>query len=360
CPPSVPSVPQCPPDPHFPVSPCPPVSPQCPHVSSVVPMSPGCPHVPPGPPCPVSPTPNSPFFPGLGWSFAFTSSLGAVSGWFPRCRALATGLAVSGAAVSGPAVAPLVPLALQAQGWRGALLLLAALALHMVPAGALLRPPRDPPSPVHPPLGLTGLLHHGPFLRYSLAFALLDGGYYVPFVHLAGHALELGLGRAGAALAVGAMAVSDGLGRLMSGWAAGRPSASLPTHLAAWTALTAAVAPLFPVAGGAAALVTLAAIYGFCAGAVATLQFSGVAEVAGAGREGLAIGVMQMVESVGSLAGPPLAGWLRDVTGDFGLSFVMAGAFLMSSCLLILTLPREPRPGPPRDPQPPPFNRGVL
>ncbi|NXP43262.1 MT12B protein, partial [Leiothrix lutea] len=59
-------------------------------------------------------------------------------------------LAVSGAAVSGLALSPLVPLALDAYGWRGALLLLGGVSLHMVAAGALLRPPRagaEPPEP---------------------------------------------------------------------------------------------------------------------------------------------------------------------------------------------------------------------
>lgn len=33
------------------------------------------------------------------------------------------------------------------------------------------------------------------------------------------------------------------------------------------------------------------------------------------------------------------AGWLRDVTGNFTVSFLAAGAFLLAGSLLILTLP---------------------
>ncbi|NXV54925.1 MOT13 protein, partial [Molothrus ater] len=93
-------------------------------------------------------------------------------------------VAVSGAAVSGLALAPLLPPALDSYGWRGALLLLAAVSLHLVAAAALLRPPpRTPPEPPEPSGTLLRLLRHGPFLRYAAAFALLDLGYYVPFVH---------------------------------------------------------------------------------------------------------------------------------------------------------------------------------
>ncbi|NXW52921.1 MOT13 protein, partial [Nyctiprogne leucopyga] len=96
-------------------------------------------------------------------------------------------LVVSGASVSGLALGPLIPFLLDTYGWRGALLLLAAISFNLVAAGALLRPlPVTDVSPGPPPQGPSGLLqllHHGPFLRYSLAFILVDAGYYVPLVH---------------------------------------------------------------------------------------------------------------------------------------------------------------------------------
>ncbi|NWX24978.1 MOT13 protein, partial [Aegotheles bennettii] len=95
-------------------------------------------------------------------------------------------LVVSGASVSGLALGPLVPLLLDTYGWRGALLLLAAISFNLVAAGALLRPLPNPDVTTGLPKdrpGLLQLLHHGPFLRYALAFVLVDAGYYVPFVH---------------------------------------------------------------------------------------------------------------------------------------------------------------------------------
>ncbi|NXU92614.1 MOT12 protein, partial [Xiphorhynchus elegans] len=378
---------------------------------------------------------------GLGWALVFTPSLGAVSRWFPSHRSLATGVAVSGATVSGLALGPLVPLALDAYGWRGALLLLAGVSFNLVAAAALLRPPRGAPtgsavalalspspslspsppspplspssltpllpsssplspspsppslslspsspssplspSPLSPSLSLppsslpsspsplspllpspssplspspssplspsplsplspspsppspspsspplspppppplspsppspspTALLRHGPFLRYAASFALLDAGYYVPFVHGAGRAHELGLGARGAAAVLAAMAALDGAGRVASACLAARPGAALLRHLGAWAALAGVAALLVPLGGGLGGLVALAAAYGACAGAVVPLQFAGVAEVVGTSRAVHGIGLMQMVESVGSLLGAPLAG----------------------------------------------------
>ncbi|NXX21734.1 MOT13 protein, partial [Podargus strigoides] len=279
---------------------------------------------------------------GLGWALVFTPSLGTVGRYFPARRALATGLAVSGASVSGLALGPLVPWLLDTYGWRGALLLLAAITFNLVAASALLRPLPTPAESLGPPRerpGLARLLHHGPFLRYTLAFILVDAGYYVPFVHGAARAHEVGCDEGRAGLVMAAMAAVDGGGRVAAGWLAARPASPLLRHLFAWGVLTGLVLLLLPLGTSFGGLLTLALAYGFCAGAIVPLQFAGVAEVVGAGQLVHAIGLMQMFESFGSLLGAPFAGWLRDMTGNYTISFLTAGAFLLAGSLLILTLP---------------------
>ncbi|NXL40826.1 MOT13 protein, partial [Glaucidium brasilianum] len=279
---------------------------------------------------------------GLGWALVFTPSLGTVGRYFPARRALATGLVVSGASISGLALGPLVPWLLDTYGWRGALLLLAAISFNLVAAGALLRPlpiPDESPGLPRDRPGLARLLRHGPFLRYALAFVLVDAGYYVPFVHGAARAHEVGCDEHHAGLVMAAMAAIDGGGRVAAGWLATRPATHLLRHLFAWATLTGLTSLLLPLGTSFGGLLTLALAYGFCAGAVVPLQFAGVAEVVGAGRLVHAIGLMQMFESFGSLLGAPLAGWLRDVTGNYTISFLAAGAFLLAGSLLILTLP---------------------
>ncbi|XP_068524568.1 monocarboxylate transporter 13-like isoform X2 [Anas acuta] len=248
---------------------------------------------------------------GLGWALVFTPSLATVGRYFPARRALATGLAMSGASVLGLVLAALVPLLLDAYGWRGTLLVMAAVSFNLLVAGALLRPlktPKESPGPARGRWGLWRLLRHGPFLRYSLAFVLVDAGYYVPHVHGPARAHEVGCTEHQAGQAMAAMAVADGGGRVLAGWLAPRLAVPLLHHLLAWGALTGLALLLLPLGTSFGGLLALVLAYGFCAGAVVPLQFTGVAEVMGAGRLLHAIGLMQMLESVGSLLGAPLAG----------------------------------------------------
>ncbi|XP_035428139.2 monocarboxylate transporter 13-like, partial [Cygnus atratus] len=206
---------------------------------------------------------------GLGWALVFTPSLGTVGRYFPARRALATGLAMSGASVSGLALGPLVPLLLDTYGWRGALLLLAAISFNLMVAGALLRPldvPSESPGPPRGQTGLSRLLRHGPFLRYALAFVLVDAGYYVPYVHGPARAHEVGCDERRAGLVMAATAVADGSGRVVAGLLAARPTAPLLRHLFGWSVLTGLALLLLPLGTSFGGLLALALAYGFCAG----------------------------------------------------------------------------------------------
>ncbi|NXH09397.1 MOT13 protein, partial [Bucco capensis] len=282
---------------------------------------------------------------GLGWALVFTPSLAAVGCWFPGRRALAMALAVSGASVSSLALGPILPLLLDSYGWRGSLLLLAAISFNLIAAGALLRPlPTAENQSVALPQQraprLVDLLRHRPFLLYAAAFLLVDAGYYVPFVHGEARAHELGCDEQQAGFLLAAMAALDGIGRLAAGWLAAQPMAPrLLRQLFAWLVVSSLALLLLPVGRSFGVLLALGGFYGLGAGGVVPLQFAGVAEVVGASRLVHAIGMMQMMESVGSLLGPPLAGWLRDKTGDFTISFLTAAAFLLAGSFLLLLLP---------------------
>ncbi|XP_054850525.1 monocarboxylate transporter 13-like [Eublepharis macularius] len=290
---------------------------------------------------------------GFGWALVFTPSMATVSHYFEKRRTLAMGMAVSGAGVSSLVFSPLFQYLVDLYGWRGALMMVAAMSLNLVVSGALLRPlvlegdnaPNGKATPSKWPATLASLcslelLCHGPFMRYVLVFILVDAGYFVPYAHLVAHAREVGCDEYQAAFIMAVAAVADMCGRIFAGWLADSGLFGRPLHnLTLWTVLTGASLALLPLGHSYTSLMSLGTCYGFFAGALVPLQFTSLVEIVGTGHTLGAIGLMHMLESVGALLGTPLSGWLRDITGNYTVSLVTAGAFLLASSLILATLP---------------------
>ncbi|XP_066119022.1 monocarboxylate transporter 11 isoform X2 [Saccopteryx bilineata] len=310
---------------------------------------------------------------GSGWALAFAPALGTLSRYFSRRRVLAMGLALTGNGAASLFLAPALQLLLDTFGWRGALLLLGAITLHLTPCGALLRPldlPGDPPAPPRGPLAALGLglFTHRSFLVFALGTAVVSAGYFVPYVHLAPHALDKGLGGYRAALVVAVAAVLDAGARLVSGWLADQGWVPLPRLLMVFAALTGlgllAVA-LVPVVGseegGGEALLATAGLYGLSAGSYSPLVFGVLPGLVGIGGVVQATGLVLMLMSFGGLLGPPLSGFLRDETGDFTASFLMCGSMVLSGSFIYLGLPGAlPSCTPASRPATPPPESGEL
>ncbi|XP_060060245.1 monocarboxylate transporter 11 isoform X3 [Erinaceus europaeus] len=308
---------------------------------------------------------------GSGWALVFAPALGTLSRYFSSRRVLAVGLALTGNGVSSLLLAPALQLLLDTFGWRGALLLLGAITLHLTPCGALLRPlalPGDPAAPPRGPLAALGLglFTRRAFLVFALGTALVGGGYFVPYVHLAPHALDRGLGGYGAALVVAVAAVGDAGARLVCGWLADQGWVPLPRLLAVFGGLTGLgllAVGLVPVMGSKESwegpLLVAAGAYGLSAGSYAPLVFGVLPGLVGIAGVVQATGLVMMLMSLGALIGPPLSGFLRDETGDFTASFLVCGSFILSGSFVYMGLPGAlPHCRPASRPTMPPAERG--
>nr|XP_040037356.1 monocarboxylate transporter 13 isoform X3 [Gasterosteus aculeatus aculeatus] len=304
---------------------------------------------------------------GLGWGLVFTPMVATVMAHFTRRRTLVLGVGFSSIGLSSFAFNPLFQLLVETYAWRGALLILGALSLNIVPCGALIRPRRRRRRPEaaakvltrrttwfrRPPLAAAlrrvasylelPVLLERPYVTYALAVTLLNVGYFVPYFHLVAHSRQAGFSEYQAAFVMSAAGASDILGRVASGWFSDLGHFR-PVHLLTlWTALAGAFIMLLPVSslsGSYAALMATGLLYGFCSGALTSLVFAVVPMIVGVPRMMGALGLLQLIESGAGLLGTPLSGLLKDVTGDYLASFVVSGAFLILGSLTLTTLPR--------------------
>ncbi|XP_051900589.1 monocarboxylate transporter 13 [Pristis pectinata] len=294
---------------------------------------------------------------GFGWALVFTPSIAALSRYFNKRRTLAMGLAFTGVGISSFVFSPLFQYLLDEYTWRGALLIVAGMMLNLLVCGALIRPltlKEDLVSPVTPGAGRSRcpascgvisdlldltLFQHLPFLTFVLVITLINTGYFVPYVHLVAHARSAGFSEYQAAFLMSATAVADLVGRLLSGWFSDQRRMRLVHILALWTSLTGLSLIIIPFGRTYTLLMLIGIAYGFFSGALTPVVFSLLPEIVGIGRIYGALGLLQMLESVGGLLGAPISGWLRDATGDYTASFVVAGIFLLVASLVLFGLP---------------------
>ncbi|XP_072349370.1 monocarboxylate transporter 13-like [Scyliorhinus torazame] len=295
---------------------------------------------------------------GFGWALVFTPTVSMIAKYFKRRRSLATGLAFTGVGVASFFFSPLFQLLIDGYGWRGALQILSAMMLNLCVCAALLRPitlTEDlPAAPGALPdngakrtacwgkatsaFDLTLFLHRG-FMVYSFAMTLMTTGFFVPYIHLVPHGKNLGLSDYEAAFLMSVSAITETVARLFSGWVADIQLIRKIHMLFLWSVLTGVSLLLIPSGNSYSSLIGLSLLYGFCSGGLAPLFFSTLPEIVGIGRILNATGLFLMIMSIGGLLGPPLSGFLEDVTGSYTVSFMTAGSFILAGSLTLFFLP---------------------
>lgn len=267
---------------------------------------------------------------GVGIGLTYVPSVGAVQPWFTRNRAFASGIAVAGIGAGNLCMPPLAAWWIDALGWRGAYFALAALCLVLGGAAAAMidnRPARGAPHERTAPLSGVTL---GVALRSRLFWTLYAVlllpmfGCFVPMVHLAPYAADLGYPERIGVLLVSLIGLGSLLGRFAIGAFAdriGRIAAlawmfgGLGAMLLAWWASTSIWA-----------LGAMATAFGvFYGGFVATLP-AVVMDLFGGRAVAGVIGWLYTAAGVGTLAGPPLAGAAYDAWGSYDASILAAAA----------------------------------
>ena len=77
---------------------------------------------------------------GIGFGLIYLPAIVSVGYYFSTKRAFATGIAVCGSGLGAFVFAPLTQFLLEAYDWKGALLIVAGMALNCAVFGALMRP----------------------------------------------------------------------------------------------------------------------------------------------------------------------------------------------------------------------------
>ena len=293
---------------------------------------------------------------GVGVGLSYVPSIAAVQRWFIRRRGTASGLAVAGIGVGTLVGAPLAHEMIAAFGWRQTYLVLAVLTvIGAIASGILVRPAPEhyglapdgdaPASGGAPaiPAGFTlgQAMQSRPFWTIYIGALLMSFGLFVPFVHLAPYASDLGLGEAFGVLLIVLLGIGSTAGRFvfasLTSWLGRRLSFALMyvgagAMLVMWSAST-----------SAPALIVFALVFGAFYGGFVAIAPSLAADYVGGRALGSIIGALYSGVAFGALLGAPVAGYAYDFFGSYTGAILAGASLCLVSFALTLAMPEPAR-----------------
>jgi sugar phosphate permease len=281
---------------------------------------------------------------GIGNGFALPPTTRAIVEWFPtRRRGLAMGVKQTGVALAGMICDLIVPPLGQTIGWRGTLLVLGALTVASGIISWLLyrERPDDPNAPAKAARpGLSAVIRNRNLLLLSGVTFLYAGvqlsiaGFMVLFLT---EKVGMSITEAGAMLA---LAQAGGIvGRI--GWGivsdvlfGGRRKIVMAIFSVMAAVSSIVLAMTGPETPRMVLLVTLA-VAGVSAIGWNGINMLFVAEIAGRQASATAAGLNLTCSYLGIMVGPPIFGYLVDLTGSYTTAFEVGAAASLASLLLL-------------------------
>ncbi|XP_073939898.1 monocarboxylate transporter 2 isoform X2 [Castor canadensis] len=304
------------------------------------------------------------FIGGLGLAFNLQPALTIIGKYFYRKRPMANGLAMAGSPVFLSTLAPFNQFLSNTFGWKGSFLILGAIFLHACVAGALMRPlePKRATSKSKNKIGVNedsglkkthqkkstceqinkyldfSLFKHRGFLIYLSGNVIMFLGFFAPVIFLAPYAKDRGIDEYSAAFLLSVMAFVDMFARPLGGVIANsklvRPR--IQYFLSFSVMFTGVCHLLCPLAQTYSSLVVYAIFFGYGFGSVSSVLFETLMDLVGAPKFSSAVGLTTIVECGPVLLGPPLAGKLVDITGEYQYMYLASGAIVIASSIWLL------------------------
>ncbi|CAL1534046.1 unnamed protein product [Lymnaea stagnalis] len=184
------------------------------------------------------------------------------------------------------------------------------------------------------------LLRSPTFLMYGLSCFLCMAGFFVPFIYLPTHAIDLGMDSTRGAFLISIIGVTNTVGRVAVGFISDQPWADclMINNIAL---IVGGVATVFvPFYNEYYLLAIYSCVFGTAIAVFVSLRSIIMVELMGLEKLTTAFGFVIMCQGMSSFLGAPVAGAMSDVTGNYNAAFYLAGVTLTLSGLICLPLRR--------------------
>nr|CAH7756864.1 unnamed protein product [Callosobruchus chinensis] len=176
------------------------------------------------------------------------------------------------------------------------------------------------------------------FLLLSISTIILFVWFIVPYFYIAEHMKTLGYAESQASIVLSIIGLLNTIGMVFLGWAGDRLNIA-KTYALCLILCGLSIGCIMFFASNYILLLTTSALFGLFFASCFSLLPSLLAELVPLEGFTMAYGLILLCEGIGNLTGPPLAGFLFDLTGSWDQSFYQAAIWIMISGLLIGIIP---------------------
>lgn len=164
-------------------------------------------------------------------------------------------------------------------------------------------------------------------------------GFNMPYVYLAAQAETLGINKRNASLLISAIGAANTVGRIILGYISDKPWINR-LHVYNICLTVCGIATAASVyANEFFGLMAYSCVFGFTIGAYVGLTSVILVDLLGLDNLTNAFGLLLLFQGIASFVGPPLGGWLYDISGQYEPAFILAGTAIAISGLILYFIP---------------------
>ncbi|KAE9533341.1 hypothetical protein AGLY_009244 [Aphis glycines] len=183
------------------------------------------------------------------------------------------------------------------------------------------------------------LLKDPVFILYTISNFLTSIGFNIPYLYLVPQAGQMGIPSKQSSYLLALLGIANTLGRIILGFISDKPWINRLMVYNLCLAICGIATMLSTFCTDILSLSLYTITFGSTIGAYVGLTSVILVDLLGLDKLTNAFGILLMFQGIASLVGPPIAGWLYDVTGSYNPGFYLSGSNIAISGLMLFIIP---------------------
>ncbi|XP_013113022.2 monocarboxylate transporter 12 [Stomoxys calcitrans] len=184
-----------------------------------------------------------------------------------------------------------------------------------------------------------GLLSDVIFVIFAISNFCTSIGFNMPYVYIVSQAKALQLTGEQSSYLISTIGVANTIGRIILGYISDKPWVNRLWVYNVCLTICGIATAMCPLCTGFNSLAFYCSVFGFTIGAYVGLTSVILVDLLGLEKLTNAFGILLLFQGVASLIGPPIGGWMYDITLSYSPAFILAGVMIAISGLIMFVVP---------------------